>query len=456
MPLPNRILVVDDEAKIRRILVRILSDEGYEVAQVETGEKGVETASEFLPDVVVMDQNLPGMSGQEATEKIVEQISGVKVIMVTAFGAIDRAVDAMRRGAYDYLTKPFDNDELLLRVRRAMESRRLAREVENLREALGERYSFSRILGEGPSLQETIRVARRTAQSDMSVLVEGESGTGKELLVRAIHQESPRNAGPFVAVNCAAVPADLVESTFFGHEKGAFTGAGTLHVGRFEQAHGGTLFLDEISEMPADLQVKLLRALEEGEVSRVGGSRGIPVDVRVVAATNRDAREAVASGVLREDLYHRLAVVSVLMPPLRDRKDDIPTLARHFLALAHEEANTPPRALSPEALGCLQAHDWPGNVRELHNAVRSAALMAEGDTIRECDLPLAMRTGPTDRTASPGDDMASLTLSDAVSALERKVVSEALAEEGGNRTRTAERLGITRKTLLAKIALYGF
>ncbi len=455
MQLPNRILVVDDEAKIRRILVRMLSDEGYEAVQADTGEKGVEVASEFLPDVVIMDQNLPGMSGQEATGKIVEQVSGTKVIMVTAFGAIDRAVDAMRRGAYDYLTKPFDNDELLLRVRRAMESRRLAREVENLREALGERYAFSRILGKSPALQEAIRVARRTAQSDLSVLVEGESGTGKELLVRAIHQESPRNAGPFVAVNCAAVPAELVESTFFGHEKGAFTGAGALHIGRFEQAHGGTLFLDEISEMPVELQVKLLRALEEGEISRVGGSRGIPVDVRVIAATNRDAREAVQSGVLREDLYHRLAVVSVQMPPLRERRDDIATLTRHFLALAHEETDTPSRELSPEAVGCLRAHDWPGNVRELHNAVPSAAIMAEGDAIRECDLPAAVRGAPTDGMTSSGDDVRSPTLAEAVSALERRMVSEALAGEDGNRTRTAERLGITRKTLLAKIALYG-
>ncbi|OGG54969.1 MAG: hypothetical protein A3F84_27490, partial [Candidatus Handelsmanbacteria bacterium RIFCSPLOWO2_12_FULL_64_10] len=411
-------------------------------------EKGLTLAAEFLPDVVLMDQNLPGMSGQEATQRLVERVLGVKVVMITAFGAINLAVDAMRRGAYDYLTKPFDNDELLLRVRRAMEARRLADEVESLREALGERYSFEGILGESEALRGVLHAARRAAQSDVPVLVEGESGTGKELLVRAIHHASRRSAGPFVAVNCAAVPDHLVESEFFGHEKGAFTDARSRQIGRFEQAHGGTLFLDEISEMPVGLQAKLLRALEEGEVSRVGSSAPVRVDVRVIAATNLIAAEAVKNGVLREDLYHRLAVVSLRIPPLRERREDIPLLARQFLTAFDREAGNPSRDFSADALASLKAYGWPGNIRELRNAVQSAAIMAEG-IIRSCDLPPHV-----ERVASTAPPRAG-TLAEAVEAVERRLIAETLAQEGGNRTRAAERLAITRKTLLAKIAQYG-
>ncbi len=449
MQRPNRVLVIDDEVKIRRVLVRLLSEEGYEAMEADTGEKGLALATEFRPDVALMDQNLPGMSGQEATERLVERVPGVKVIVITAFGAINLAVDAMRRGAYDYLTKPFDNDELLLRVGRAMEARRLAHEVETLREALGERYSFEGILGESEALRTVLHAARRAAQSDVPVLVEGESGTGKELLVRAIHHASRRSAGPFVAVNCAAVPDHLVESEFFGHEKGAFTDARNRQIGRFEQASGGTLFLDEISEMPVGLQAKLLRALEEGEVSRVGSSAPVRVDVRVIAATNLIAAEAVRSGALREDLYHRLAVVSLRIPPLRERREDIPLLARHFLAAFDREAGNPPRDFSEDALACLSAYDWPGNVRELRNAAQSAAIMAEGEVIRACDLP--PHIGRVTQTTPPRAG----TLAGAVEAVERKLIAEALAQEGGNRTRAAERLAITRKTLLAKIAQYG-
>ena len=455
MTQPNRVLIVDDEAKIRRVLVRLLGDEGYEATEADSGEKGLALAADSPPDVVIMDQNLPGISGQEATEQLVERVPGVKVIMVTAFGAIDRAVDAMRRGAYDYLTKPFDNDELLLRVGRAMETRRLAHEVESLREALGERHSFARILGESQALQAAVHMARRAAQSDMSVLVEGESGTGKELLVRAIHQESPRHRGPFVAVNCAAVPADLVESEFFGHEKGAFTGAGASRAGRFEQADGGTLFLDEITEMPAELQAKLLRALEEGEVTRVGGCAPVAVDVRMIAATNRVASEAVTEGRLREDLYHRLAVIAVRMPPLRERREDIPLLARHFLLTVGQVAGARAADFSAGALRCLETYDWPGNARELCNAVQSAAVMAEGEVIRSCDLPTAVQAVCAEGAAGADVVSSARPLSEAVGEVERKMIALVLAEEGGNRTRAAERLGITRKTLLSKIAHYG-
>ena len=441
---------------MRDVLVRMLSDEGYQVADAASGEKAVVLAESFLPDVVVMDQNLPGISGQEATERIVEQVSGVKVIVITAFGAIERVVEAMRRGAYDYLTKPFDNDELLLRIARATEARDLARKLQTFKEVLGEQYSFARILGESEAMQAAVKAARRAAVSDVPVLVEGESGTGKELLVRAIHGSSARLGSPFVAVNCAAIARDLVESEFFGHEKGAFTGADEQRVGRFEQANGGTLFLDEISEMPTGLQAKLLRALEESEITRVGGRSPIGVDVRVIAATNRSVAEAVETGDLREDLYHRLAVFTVRMPPLRERRDDIPALSHHFLSTFAQENPDVPGGLSEEALGCLVAHDWPGNVRELRNAVQSAAIMAEGDVIRHCDLPPRVRdvSDVTDGKR-PIDDDSESSLAGALSTVERRMIAEALEEEGGNRSRAAIRLGINRKTLISKIAQYG-
>ena len=446
----ERVLVVDDEAKLRRILVRLMREAGYEVADAGTGTEGVALAEEFRPDVVIMDQNLPDLSGQEATERIVSTRPGVKVLMLTAYGAIDRAVEAMRRGAHDYLTKPFDNDELLLRVARAMESRSLAQQVVRLQEALTGQDPFDRIVGASPELQSVLTLARRVARTDVPVLVEGESGTGKELLVRAIHETSDRAAGPLVAVNCAAVPADLVESEFFGHERGAFTGAGRAHQGRFVQADGGTLFLDEITEMPVELQTKLLRALEEGEVTPVGGARAIPVDVRVMAATNRGAQQAVADGQLREDLYHRLAVVSLRMPPLRERRGDIALLARLFLGRASAEVGAS-RGLSDEALALLEAYQWPGGVRELANAVRSAAVLCDGDVILPDHLPAAVRG---DAGAFQGRAATCESMAVAVGAVERQMIEAALAAEDGNKTRAAARLGITRKTLAAKLAQY--
>lgn len=453
---PNRVLVIDDEGMMRRILVLMLSERGYQVAEADSGERGVALAKEFQPDVVLMDQNMPGISGQEATERIVRRAPGVKVLILTAFGGIEQAVDAMRRGAYDYLTKPFDNQELLLRIERAMEAMRLAREVESLRQALGERHSFEAILGTNPNLQSVVHAAKRAAQSDVPVLVEGESGTGKELLVRAIHHAGRRSGGPFVAVNCAAVPEPLVESEFFGHEKGAFTDARTRQVGRFEQANGGTLFLDEIGEMPAGLQAKLLRALEEGEIRRVGSSASIRVNVRVIAATNRIASEAVKGGVLREDLYHRLAVVTLRIPSLRERKDDIRLLAGQFLCAFREGNQTAPAEFAGDALDALEAYHWPGNVRELRNAVQCAAILAEAEVIRLCDLPPGIQLAlaeSQERTGTPSAQEGTLTR--AVAELERRLIVEALVQEGGNRTHSARRLGINRKTLLAKMALYG-
>ncbi|MDE3257342.1 MAG: sigma-54 dependent transcriptional regulator [Gemmatimonadota bacterium] len=455
----QRVLVVEDEATMRSILFRILSERGYEVAAADSGERGLEFAQEFLPDVVVMDQNLPGMSGQSATQKIIEIVPGVKVIMVTAFGEIEKAVNAIRRGAYDYLTKPFDNDEFLLRVQRACEARRLALEVLTLREALGERHSFDRILGMSESLRAALHLARRAAQTEISVLIEGESGTGKEPLARAIHHASSRCNGPFLPVNCAAVPTDIAESQFFGHEKGAFTDAKNTHIGLFEQANDGTLFLDEVAEMPLQLQAKLLRALEDGQITRLGARSAVRINSRVIAATNRVVDDAIRDGLLRQDLYHRLAVVVIHVPPLRERKEDISLLARHFLGNFNDESTTSPSEFSDDALAALEVYAWPGNIRELRNVVQGAAIMAEGEIIRCCDLPRKVRAAsagaPTASELNPSISVDEPTLAAATATLERKLIAQALATNNGNRTRSAKRLGINRKTLLSKIAQYG-
>lgn len=455
----QRVLVVEDEAPMRSILFRILSERGYQVVEADSGEKGLEFAQDFLPDVVVMDQNLPGMSGQSATQQIIECVPGVKVIMVTAFGEIEKAVDAIRRGAYDYLTKPFDNDEFLLRVQRACEARRLALEVQTLRKALGERHSFDRILGKSESLHAAIHLARRAAQTEVSVLIEGESGTGKEPLARAIHHASSRCTGPFLPVNCAAVPTDIAESQFFGHEKGAFTDAKNTHIGLFEQANDGTLFLDEVAEMPLQIQAKLLRALEDGQITRLGARSPVRINSRVIAATNRVVDDAIKEGLLRQDLYHRLAVVIIHVPPLRERKEDISLLARHLLSNFNDESTTSPSKISDDALAALKAYAWPGNIRELRNVVQGAAIMAEGEIIRRCDLPRKLRNaseqGPTTTEFNPSISVDESTLAAATASLERKLIAQALATNNGNRTRSAKRLGINRKTLLSKIALYG-
>lgn len=455
----QRVLVVEDEATMRSILFRILTERGYEVVAADSGEKGLEFAQEFLPDVVVMDQNLPGISGQNATQKIIEIVPGVKVIMVTAFGEIEKAVNAIRRGAYDYLTKPFDNDEFLLRVQRACEARRLALEVLTLREALDERHSFDRILGNSESLRAALHLARRAAQTEISVLIEGESGTGKEPLARAIHHASSRCNGPFLPVNCAAVPTDIAESQFFGHEKGAFTDAKNTHIGLFEQANGGTLFLDEVAEMPLRLQAKLLRALEDAQITRLGARSAVRINSRVIAATNRVVDDAIRDGLLRQDLYHRLAVVIIHVPPLRERKEDISLLARHFLGNFNDDSTTSPFEFSDDALAALEAYAWPGNIRELRNVVQCAAIMAEGEIIRCCDLPRKVRTatdgGPTATELNPSISVDESTLAAATATLERKLIAQALATNNGNRTRSAKRLGINRKTLLSKIVQYG-
>ncbi|MDT5121262.1 MAG: two-component system, NtrC family, response regulator AtoC [Acidobacteriota bacterium] len=455
-----KILITDDEQQIRRILSVMLREHGYEVAEAETGERAVEMGAEFRPDLALLDINMPGMDGIATLRALLEQNPKLDCIMMTAYGTIRSAVEAMRIGAFDYLTKPFDNDELLLIINRALELRRLSSEVEELRAELSTRYGFNEIVGISNKLQAVFRQMAKVAPIDATVLIEGESGTGKEMVARAIHRKSLRASKPFVAVNCGAIPQALFESEFFGHERGAFTDAREARMGRFEQAQDGTLFLDEVGELPLETQVKLLRALQEKEITRVGGRASIKLDVRVIAATNVDLERAVASGRFREDLYWRLNVVKLTLPPLRERREDIPLIIDHLMERFNRELGLNVSALSTDARRLLEMFDWPGNVRELENAVCSAMIMSEGGTVTARDLPPRIRgEAETTTHAAGARDITKGTISDAVreatEKLEKMMIVSRLAEFNGNRTATADSLGISRKTLFNKMRQYG-
>ncbi|HKQ75315.1 MAG TPA: sigma-54 dependent transcriptional regulator [Blastocatellia bacterium] len=462
-----RILVVDDEPQIRRILSVLLSDNGFEVAEAESGEQALAVAEKFRPDIALLDINMPGMDGLAVLRALFKIHNKLDCIMMTAYGTIRSAVEAMKSGAFDYLAKPFDNDELLLIINRALEMRNLSREVEDLRNELSSRYGFNEIIGISPKLKAIFNTMAKVASVDATVLIEGESGTGKELVARAIHRRGNRSRKPFVAVNCGAIPQSLVEAEFFGHERGAFTDAREMRVGRFEQAHGGTLFLDEVGELPLEAQVKLLRVLQDREVVRIGGRSPIKIDTRIVAATNVDLQTAVESGKFREDLYWRLNVVKLIMPSLRDRREDIPLIVDHMLDRFNRELGLNVKSIEPEARRLLEAYDWPGNVRELENVVCSAIIMCENSMVRAQDLPPRLRGGiavvypDADEVTTTGThDISTMTLADVVKdvteRLEKTIISSRLAKLAGNRTATAESLGISRKTLFNKMRQYGF
>jgi DNA-binding NtrC family response regulator len=435
----EHIILVEDDRELRAFLAEALDDAGYTVGDFATAD----AAFEFLSaggraDAVVTDLIMPGMRGHELLREIRGRRPELNVIIITAFGAIDSAIALVKAGAYDYLTKPFSTDELLLTLERALEESRLKREVARLsRTAEGPLPGF---IGASRAMVEVYDLIRRAAAASFPVLVSGESGTGKELVARAVHSVS-RRAGRFVAVNCAALPEHLLESELFGHEKGAFTGADREKPGLLEAAHRGTLFLDEITELPAPLQPKLLRAVEEGEVRRLGATQPRAFDVRFVTATNRDIEQQVAEGRFRDDLYWRLHVLHVHVPPLRERRADIPLLAEHFLA---------GRAISHEAVALLTAYPWPGNVRELRNALERAGALARGRDIEAADLPPRIRgaDGAIDRVADA--TRRNLPLRD----LEREYILEVLRQTGGNKSRTAEILGLDRKTLYRKLEEY--
>ncbi len=439
----SRVLVVDDDQSSRDLLSRILSAEGYEVQACADGREAVERLGGEAPppDLVVSDIRMAEVDGMEVVAAYRRKAPDTPVILVTAFGNIDGALEAIRRGAVDYISKPYDVDAIKLVVRRALQQRALALENRALRRDLGEKYRLENIVGRSEAMLQVFKTAARVASTDATVLIQGESGTGKELVARAIHSSSPRAGGPFVAVDCGAIAEGVLESELFGHARGAFTGAQASRRGLFEEASHGTLFLDEIGDVGPNLQARLLRALQEGTIRRVGTNEPVAVDVRVVAATNKDLEAAVKEGAFRADLYYRLDVVTIRIPPLRERREDILLLAEHFAA-KHGRAQG--AALSPEARDLLAAYDWPGNVRELENVIARALALSPSGVILPEDLPEALRAA----TGAPAGPLpAEAADRPTLAELERRYAAQVLRETGGNKTRAAEILGIDRKTL---------
>jgi DNA-binding NtrC family response regulator len=438
----GRVLVVDDERLQRDILQTILESEGYETSAAANGRQALQAAAAGPFDVVLTDLKMPDLNGLQLLAELQQAHPGLDVVFMTAHGTIDSAVEAMRRGAFDYLTKPLEKDELLVVLRRAMERRHLVRENRLLQEQLRDRFRLDNIVGAHGSMQDVFRVVHKVAPASSTVLIYGESGTGKELVARALHQLSGRRTHPFYAVNVAALPESILEAELFGHEKGAFTGAEARKVGLFEQASGSTLFLDEVGDLKLDLQVKLLRALQEREILRVGGTARVPIDVRIVAATNQDLERAVREGRFRRDLFYRLNVIPILLPPLRERRTDIPALADHFLARYSEGRK---KGFSPEAMRALVAYDWPGNVRELESVVERAVLLGDEALIVQADLPLAVRAGIAAPPAVTDLDIPDGGID--LEKLEAALIQKALEKAGGNVTRAARLLGLSRRTL---------
>jgi DNA-binding NtrC family response regulator len=444
----ERILVVDDEEQMRELLAKVLERKGYQVSVCGDGTEALALLEREPADLVITDVRMPGLNGMEALRAIKELNPEIVVLIMTAFGSIDQAVQAVKEGAYDYINKPFKIDEILLTIEKALEERRLRHEVSTLRQELRTRYHFENLIGKSRAMQEVFGLIEQVAGSRSTVMVYGKSGTGKELVAKAIHYNSPRSSKAFVAVNCAAIPAELLESELFGHERGAFTGAIATKMGKFELATGGTLFLDEIGHMRLDLQAKILRALQEREIERVGGTRTIKIDVRVLAATNRDLKKAIEEGTFREDLYYRLNVVPITLPDLKDRQEDIPLLANHFVQKFAPESNPAIREISKEAMAILMSHTWPGNVRELENVIERAVTLGRGPAVEPRDLPphLAGGTNPLERALAKD-----ATLED----LEKDYIAMILRRTKGHQIRAASILGIDRRTLYRKIRRFG-
>jgi two-component system response regulator HydG len=451
----NTVLVVDDDSAHRTMLRTLISGWGYAVSEADDGAAAIESVKATSYDLVLMDVRMVKVSGLEALEKIKSYNPAIPVIIMTAYSSVETAVEALKQGAHDYLTKPLDFDKLRLILERAMEHTRLKEENRILRESLGRQFDSQNIIGKSPAMIKLLETVAQVAPSEATVLISGESGTGKELIAGAIHFNSLRKDGPFVKINCAAITETLLESELFGHEKGAFTGADRRKEGRFSQAHGGTLFLDEVSEMSLMMQVKLLRALQEREFNRVGGETTIQVDVRVIAATNKNLLQQINTGAFREDLYYRLNVVELAVPSLTERKEDIPLLAQHFLEMFAAKNQKEIKGFTPRAMHHLIRYDWPGNVRELMNAVERGVVLARSPYLDEADflfLKDALLSGDEDQ-AEP----ANLAIEgDApLGEIEKTAILKTLEAAGGNKSEAARRLGITRKTLHKKLKTYG-
>jgi two-component system nitrogen regulation response regulator NtrX len=449
----EEILVVDDEKNIRGSLEGILKDEGYRVRGVASGEELLKQIAHTVPDLVILDVWLPGMDGLQALTDLKRLHPELPVIMISGHGTVETAVKATRLGAYDFIEKPLSLEKTVLAVRNALDRQRLELENRALRQTLEQRHE---IVGESPAIQGLRVQIQSAAPSHGRVLIRGESGTGKELIARAVHRQSLRADRPFVEVNCAAIPEELIESELFGHEKGAFTGATTKRRGKFDLADGGTIFLDEVGDMSLKTQAKVLRVLEEQTFERVGGSETLTVDVRVIAASNKSLEEEIRKGTFREDLFYRLNVIPFEIPPLRERKEDIPLLAVHFLRLFSQEYGKREKALSPEAMDLLLQHLWPGNVRELRNVIERMVIMVPQDTVRDFDVAPSLRARPAavpEAPAEPGPEWDG-TLREARERFEREYILRRLGETHWNITRTAERLGIERSNLHRKMKAF--
>jgi DNA-binding NtrC family response regulator len=448
MSTSGRLLVVEDQEIERRSVMQLLKKEGFHVFGAESADKAVGYVDENI-DVVLTDLHMGDVSGLDLLTLWKQKQPDTHFIVLTGHSSIDSAVEAIKKGAYDYITKPVNPDELILLIKRAIETKQKDREIDSLRRRLDQKFGLDQIIGQSKQMKDVFAKVQRAAPVDSTVLVLGESGTGKELVAQALHHNSPRKKGPFVAVNCAAVPASLVESELFGHVRGAFTGATDRRMGRFEQADNGTLFIDEIGDFELGLQAKLLRVLETLTVTPVGGHEDRKVNVRVITATSRDITKMVEQGTFREDLYYRLNVVSITLPPLRDRADDIAILVEHFLKEIAEKKHTAPKRISPEVMRRFQTYRWPGNVRDLRNALESMMVLADGELLTERDLPDRIAEGSKELT-NPSEIPTGLTMDE----LEKLAIMKALDECGGNRTHAAGRLKISVRTLQRKLQHY--
>jgi two-component system response regulator AtoC len=451
------LLVADDDASIRSLLKQLLSDEGFNVLEASTGIEVVDKVKEASPDLVIMDVRMPELDGIEALARLKSTNPKTAVLIMTAFGSSNAAIRAMELGAFDYITKPFELDKISHSVKRVLDYQDLTAEVEVLRDEISSLVQTERIVGNSPAMQEVYKTIGKVAKADATVLITGESGTGKELVAEALHFNSNRRSGPLVKVSCAALPETLLEAELFGHEKGSFTGAMTQRRGRFEMADKGTIFLDEIGEMTVPTQTKLLRVLQERKIERIGSNLPIKVDIRIIVATNKDLQKEVEQSKFRDDLYYRLNVINIHMPPLRDRKEDIPSLVEHFLAKHRYSATAQPAAISEEAIRRLMEYNWPGNVRELENVIERAVVLSRGQIITSRELPFG------DHEAGEGEEGEgeaetkgdSSFFKKSVAQFEKDLIMKALRDANGNRSKAAEMLGIYRRLLYAKIKEYG-
>ncbi|MFP4212981.1 MAG: sigma-54-dependent transcriptional regulator [Desulfohalobiaceae bacterium] len=452
--MPTHILVIDDEQNYLILLETLLEEEGYSVTTLQDPELALDYLGESEVDVLVTDMKMPKVSGQEILERIRQDYPHIPVLIMTAYGSIDGAVEAMKCGAFDYINKPFSNSELLLSVNKAAQMSQAERQNKQLRQSLQERYGAHQIIGRSKPMRQVLDLVDRVAPSSSNVLITGESGTGKELIAQALHYSSPRAKGPFVSVNCMALNPGVLESELFGHEKGSFTGATVKKRGRFETAHQGTLFLDEIGELSQDLQIKLLRVLQEHNFERVGGERQVHVDIRLLTATNKDLSQEVEQGHFREDLYYRLNVVNIHLPPLRERPEDIPLLAAHFLQKASQENQKQVSGFSPEALQALSAYSWPGNVRQLENVVERSVVLARGEQISYQELPAELKE-ESEQFKSAADLLPTeVNLGETLEKIEAALIRRALVRSGFVQVKAADMLGISKSLLQYKLKKY--